>query len=231
MGDEYYHIIPRPKNNPIDYNFVYNNFLKILGNYNIENMSMLTGPKFGINPFDLYFLKCFIEENKIKHVLELGAGTSTLFLDKLGIKRKSYALESIYYDINFEQIDLYLKHEIVEDYIRKNDIDLFLIDCEHSYNMGKLISEKFFSIKNYKIPFFVHDWFDFNKYTYGEQKYYIENMLEFFNVFYMSDLPEEYIKKLKEYNTQIDNDELYQKFGLKIEHLPIIRCSALLIPK
>jgi hypothetical protein len=82
--------------------------------------------------------------------------------------------------------------------------------------MGQLIYNHILSYTNFKIPIFIHDWFDFEKETYQEQVFYYNHLFEYYDLDVMSDLPIKYINKL----------------GVDINsecHVP--RCSAILTPK
>lgn len=227
MADEYEQVIPNYRKN---YDTIVKELKKIVNEYDLVEMKNNVGSLFGINPFDLFILKKFIDNNNIKNVLELGAGTSSIFLDNLGINRTSIAIESIYYGVKFENLDLYESYKIVKDNIKNNNYDLLLIDCEHSNAMAKLIDTEFLTLFNHKIPIFIHDWMDSDKIGYSEQVYYIDNILNRYKVLYQTDLPTKYIDELIAINNQIDNEELYSGLGLRIEHLPIMRCSAILTP-
>lgn len=218
MSDEHGHILYKG-DYIFDYQRIFNFFYEEIEYFNLSDYEVI-GHRLGVNPFDLFMLKTFIEKNKITHILELGSGTTSKFLDILGVKRKSFALECIYHnDINFEQINVFDSYKVVQSYLVENDVDMILIDCEHSERMAKLISEKFFKEINYKLPFFVHDWFDLEKVTYTEQIYYYNNLFGHYDLYLMTDLPEEEIKKLTSVNNQLS-----KKFEVP-------RCSAIITPK
>lgn len=231
-GDDFGYTITTPPTNPYDYEAIYKRFKKLMSHYDLKSMKKLVGNDFGINPLDLFMLKSFIEQNKIKNVLELGAGTSSSMLDNMSVARTSYALESIFYEhVHFEKIDIFKYYPIVEDFIKNNPIDMLVIDCEHSFRMARLIDTKLLPLLNYTVPLFLHDWYDYDKQTYAEQVYYVTHLLDKYDVTYMTDLPPEILDKLKKANDQIDNEAMYKKLGLRRGHLPIRRCSAILTPK
>jgi len=111
MADEYGYIINRP-GYTYNYQKIFNKIINVVDNFNVERYEELV--YLGVNPFDLFLLETFLRENNIKNVLELGAGTTTKLLDKLGIERKSYALECMHFtDLEFDKINLYESYETV----------------------------------------------------------------------------------------------------------------------
>ncbi len=218
MSDEYGFIIQK-SHYEYDYERISNYFIGVIENYDplkYENI----GSNLGLNQFDLFMFETFIEEKKIKSILELGSGTTSKFLDILNIKRKSFALESIYHDdVVFDKINLYESYEVVQKYMKENKIDMILIDCEHSKSMAQLIYDKILKTSNFNLPIFIHDWFDFGKQTYTEQIFYYNTLFDHYNLYLMSDLPQNNVSKLTRINSKI----------LKNSHVP--RCSAILTPK
>ena len=214
MADEYGYIINRP-GYTYNYQKIFNKIINVIDNFNLTRYEELV--HLGVNPFDLFLLETFLRENNIKKVLELGSGTTTKLLDVLGIERKTFALECMNFtDLKFDKIDLYESYEVVQKYIDNNKIDFILIDCEHSRSMGELIYNHILKYTNFKVPIFIHDWFDFEKETYQEQVFYYNHLFEYYDLDVMSDLPIKYINKL----------------GVDINsecHVP--RCSAILTPK
>src|SRR5713101_291721 len=93
-GDDYGYEITEPpeETNPYKYAEIYKRLEDIIGDFDLREMKKIVGLDFGINPFDLFVLKSFIERNDVKLVLELGAGTSSMMLDNMKIARKSFAL-------------------------------------------------------------------------------------------------------------------------------------------
>jgi hypothetical protein len=218
MGDEYGIVIEKGDYS-YDYKRIVDFFVEVVKDYNPIDYENI-GKNLGVNPFDLFMFKTFIKKNGINHILELGSGTTSKFLDNLSIKRKSFALESIYHnDVIFDKINLYESYEIVQKYLKENKVDMVLIDCEHSKKMAEHIYNNFLKIINFEVPIFVHDWFDFGKKTYTEQIFYYNTLFNHYDLYLMSDLPENEIKTLIELNNYIS----------KPSHVP--RCSAILIPK
>jgi hypothetical protein len=217
MADEYGHIITCT-GYVYDYELIYEEVKKNIKDFNKLEYQKL---KFlGVNPFDLFQLEIFLKENEIKNVLELGSGTTSKFLDNLGINRKSFALESIYFpDLVFDKVNLYESYNLVHEFLNKNKIDFILIDCEHSKSMAELIYNQILKYVDFKIPIFIHDWFDFGKITYREQVYYYENLFNHYDLHIMTDLPSDYINKLNKLGVTIDGEC----------HVP--RCCAILKPK
>jgi len=226
MADEWGYTIKNTNNYQYDYEQIFNHINSFIGEYKIEDMIKIIGVDFGINLFDLFLLKKFIEENNITHMMELGAGSSSKFIDSLGIKRTSFALDSVFYDLDYVKLNIKDDYEIVQEHIRKNDFDMFFIDNDHSTEMAKLICDKFLNLMDYSKPLFIHDWFDFNKTTYSEQVYYYNNMLDKYDVEYMTDLPDVFINSLKQKSNKIDNRILYHT---AVHYVP--RCSIILKPK
>ena len=219
MADEWYGDILQKGDYNFDYNKICDSFLEIINNFKTSDYESI-GERLGMNPFDLFMLHTFMSTNNINHVLELGSGTSSKFIDSLKVKRKSFALECIYHDdVNFEKMDLFDSYEIVQSYLVDNDVNLILIDCEHSERMAKLITDKFLKKVEYKFPIFIHDWFDFGKETYTEQIFYYNNLFTNYDLHLMTDLPNKQIKKLTKANSQMNNQ------------FEVPRCSAILTPK
>lgn len=217
MADEFGYTLEFD-NYKFNYNLIYDELLKNITEYNPSKYEKIG--ELGVNPFDLFLLEGFIKENKISHVVEFGCGTTSKILDVLGVRRKTFALESIYYkDLVFDKINLFESYKLVQEYLDKNEVDLFLIDCEHSESMGKLIFERFIEYTDFKIPIFVHDWFDFGKKTYKEQIFYYKNIFNNYELYVMSDIPDEFLDKLKNKNNFLNNEYF------------IPRCSAILEPK
>jgi len=174
----------------------------------------------GVNPFDLFMIEVFLKENNIQNVLELGCGSTSKLLDVLKIKRKSFAIDCLCVDeLEFEKINLFNEYSIVQEHIKNDNVDFVLIDCLHNQKMAELIHTKILSSTNFNTPIFIHDWFDFGKWTYTEQIYYYNNLFSDYDLYLMSDLPEEYINRLEYDENAVNN----------ICHVP--RCGAILIPK
>lgn len=224
MADEYgVKIIKFEYDYNYDYQKITDKISNFINEYKSEDIIKNIGHYLGINPFDLFILKKFVEENNIKSILELGAGASSLFIDNLGINRKSFALESVAYEIEYEKFDIFKNYNIIQDYIKNNEVDMFIIDCEHSHEMAKLIDENFLKLVEYKKPVFIHDWFDYDKIGYSEQRYYLDYIVKNYDVEYMTDLPNDCVLSLLKLNSEINkNNE---------EFTNIPRCSAILKSK
>jgi hypothetical protein len=82
-GDDFGYIITKPlkSENPYNYELIYKRLKKLVSRYDLKYMKKIVGSDFGINPLDLFVLKSFIENNDIKNILELGAGSSSRMLD------------------------------------------------------------------------------------------------------------------------------------------------------
>jgi hypothetical protein len=226
MKDEWGFKMINTNNHKYDYEKMFNEIDSFITEYKIEEIINPIGVDLGINPFDLFLLKKYIEQNNISHILEFGAGSSSKFIDSLGIKRTSFALQSIFYNIDYINLDIKSQYETIQKYIKENKFDMFLIDTEHTTDMATIINEKFLKPTKYKKALFIHDWFDFNKVTYSEQIYYYNNILKKYKVAYITDLPDEYINKLKIKNNIIDNKTMYHT---QVHYVP--RCSIILNPK
>jgi hypothetical protein len=118
MGDEWGIIILNSNNYKYNYQNIFNKIFNFIDEYRLEDIVKLIGENFGINPFDLFILKKFIFENNITNVVEFGAGSSSKFIDSLGIKRTSFALQPIFYDIKYEKINLYEQYNIIQKFIK-----------------------------------------------------------------------------------------------------------------
>lgn len=202
-----------------DYHRITNKILTFISEYDVDKIKAIVGQNFGIHPFDLFVLQKFIEENGINSIVEFGCGSSSKFLDGIDIKRTSFAIESIFYNVDFVKMDILDSQGIIEDFIKNNKFDMFLIDSDHTEIMAKTIFENFLNLTNHTKPIFIHDWFDNGKTTYTEQLFYLENMLSFYNVEYITDLPEEYIDTLTNLNNQMN---------IVVTNIP--RCSIVLNP-
>lgn len=202
-----------------EYSYIFNKISHFVHEYDVNKIKEIVGQNFGINPFDLFILEKYIEENKIKSIIEFGCGSSSKFLDGIGVNRTSFANESIFYNVDFKALNILESYSIIQDFINNNEFDMFLIDSDHTSQMAQLISEKFLNLVNNKKSVFIHDWFDNKKITYTEQVFYLENIIKFYDVEYMTDLPEEYVNKLINMNDQIN-----------IVTTNIPRCSVILKP-
>jgi len=200
------------RENEFDYVSITGKLIGFIKNYKYNDIKIKYSdvkikPKdnFGIHPFDLFVLGQYIKQNNIQSVLEFGAGTSSILFDSMGLKRKSFALTSMYCVCDFEAIDVYINPDRIVDYIKNNKIDLLFIDCEHSTAMAKFIIANFISLLS-NVPIAVHDWFDYDKPIYNEQLVYYTDLIKTkkYSVELMTDLSGEFFNKLITVNPAID---------------------------
>lgn len=152
--------------------------VKILENYNtiktnefnLEDIESLMDQLYlGVNAFDLYLIKQFIQHNNIKSVVELGAGSSSIFFDKLGLKRTSFSQSSQEYKVSFKSVNIYDATEEIS--LALKDADLLFVDAEHSARFAEFY---FSTLMQLGKPVIIHDWFLPNETTWEEQSKLLE---------------------------------------------------------
>lgn len=128
----------------------------------------------GMNSFDFVILNNYIKEKGIKKVTELGCGSTSQFLDMIGVQRKTFALTQAAGSrpIEYIQCDIFKNSQAILE--SAEDSDMILIDSLHSYEMSSFYYEKILSIC--KKPVFMHDIFDKNKNCYSEQTFWEEHI-------------------------------------------------------
>ena len=105
-------------NYEVDLNKQINNFETLTQNFSYweyakftnEYMDILTQVgRLGMNLIDFYLLGQYIKNNNIKKITELGCGSTSAFLDKLGIYRESFSLFQAggFETLNFVKCDIY----------------------------------------------------------------------------------------------------------------------------
>lgn len=130
---------------------------------------------YGINPFDLWVLKNFVMNRNIKSVTELGCGSTTHFLNKLGLKVTSFALSNpSKHQIVYNQCDILVNADKILESCDKSD--LLLIDSWHHKDMAKFYHQNI--LKHINLPIFMHDWNKRGVVGYSEQVYWIEHILD-----------------------------------------------------
>lgn len=140
------------------------NFIKT-EEFDLQKIKDILDLYLGINAFDLYILKMFIEKYNIKKILELGCGSSSLFLDQLQVERETYSLSSQEYDIKYIQCNILNEWERIE--AAAKTADLIFIDAEHSKTFATEYYKRLLLQTNAAI--FIHDWFLPGETTYSEQ--------------------------------------------------------------
>jgi hypothetical protein len=160
----------------IDMDKLKDNFMEINHEeYDLDSIkSFLDTTLFGINPFDLYVLKQYIVNKGIKRVCELGCGSSSYFMDKLGVHRESFAYEDVSRcGVKFVECDIYESADMILDSCKKSD--LLFIDSQHNTKTAEFYSKHILKYTN--LPVFIHDWYLPDELKYPEQEYWIENLL------------------------------------------------------
>jgi hypothetical protein len=201
--------------------------------YSVDELRPKTNNFFGLNPFDLFVIKEFIQKNNIKKVLEFGCGsTSELFDSIIGVDRTTYALEFVYNGvgstiensrIKFNSINLH-NLTLSEDELKQ--YDMILIDSDHTAEMANHLVKNFLEKTNYSIPVIVHDFFIPHHMSYPQENmYYVNNLIENkkMNLYLMTDFED---VDLDEINKIKNIDLETQKYEKHI----IPRCIAILTP-
>jgi len=171
-------------------NIMIENYRKILKEpFDLDKIKKCTRNGKGMCEFDLYILGQYIKQKKIKKIIELGCGTSTVFLKSLdNIEVFTYCqdtLERVPRSSsppvkNHHLIRMFINESNIEE-IYKNciDADLILIDCDHSKQFTELYYHKL--LKRIKIPVFIHDFFTSGN-IWPEEKY-LKNVLQSEKIF------------------------------------------------
>ena len=133
--------------------------------YNETTMNELTEGGIGINWIDLFFLDKYLKFNNITKILEIGCGTSTVFLEN-----SNYEIETIALDyttlmrhgslnlhavlknrnIKFSKLDFCLDSNLDKVYELLKDKEFVLIDGDHSYAFAKRYFDVILS--KFKLP-------------------------------------------------------------------------------
>jgi hypothetical protein len=172
-------------NYEVDLNKQINNFETLAQNFSYweyakftnEYLDILTQVgRLGMNLIDFYLLGQYIKNNNVKKITELGCGSTSAFLDKLGIYRESFSLFQAggFENLNFVKCDIYESADIINKSCE--NADLLLIDSQHSNQMAEFYHKNILS--RHKLPIFIHDFMDNGQPTYSEQIYWIENLLD-----------------------------------------------------
>jgi hypothetical protein len=160
----------------IDLDKLKKNFIEIKHEeYDLDWMKSFLGKTpFGINPFDLYVLKQYIENKGIKRVCELVCGSSSYFMDKLGVYRESFSYEDMAQcGVKFVECDIFESADMILNSCKNSD--LLFIDSQHDLKMAEFYSKYILEYTN--LPIFIHDWFLPTELKYPEQKFWLENLL------------------------------------------------------
>lgn len=208
------------RENEFNYDDYTSKLCKSIKNYSMSTYLKMFKGALGMHPFDLFTLEQYIKQNNVESVLELGAGTSSVLIDSLNIKRKSFAIESITHNCTFEPINLFTDTKPVIDYINNNKIDFLFIDCEHSTAMANLIIETFLPLLPHSTPVAIHDWFDYDRKIYNEQWVYYTQLIKpkKYEIDLMTDLPQKNLNFLGS-----TNPEIHLKFDGPIKCLAVLK--------
>lgn len=154
--------------------FDLNELLELSENKNLDLL--------GLNVFDLFLLKCYLELKKPNKIIEIGCGTSTRLMKNLGYKVDTYALDDIQSIVtntepcNYNKIDLLTDEGLTEVIKNSNGVDLLFVDGLHSYNFAKRIYENIVPLIN--TPIICHDFLPLTyDLTWGEQYYLMNDFL------------------------------------------------------
>jgi hypothetical protein len=185
----------------------------------------------GVCEVDLYFLQQFIKHFDIKRVMELGSGTSTLFLNTLGITAHTFSSGIPDYlqnhpnvmDWHIDEYSVEFLSEIASNY------DMYFIDCEHTAYFAHAYYENL--LLKYPRPTVIHDFFDVSTPVLWEEAHYLMQRIPFDNIykpFILTDFPQEVLGGISDI---IKYDVSKQKFNnadYGITRPPM--CSLFLIP-
>jgi hypothetical protein len=223
---------------PFDYEKYTENIINICGD-NYKDIK-LPGCR-GVSNFDLYLAHQFAKRYNTTDIMELGVGTSTLFLKSLGYNVESFAREmpgnvprEKELRGKFNQCDVLASDSFSKIFEAAEKAQMLFIDCGHIFAIAKFYCQKL--LLPLKKPAFVHDFFHPRRgMAYGEQVYLINEFLnDQYELFAMTDLPRGCIKKISNHlDFDITNQMLDDKwkrgslFSLKTAKL----YSALIVPK
>lgn len=147
--------------------------------------------KTGVNLIDFFILHKYIEKNNIKKVTELGYGSTSIFLDSIGIKRETFAVDragvNANNEVEFVKCNIYKSADMINESCKTSD--LILIDSQHAYTMAEFYHNNI--LINHNLPIFMHDFMAPGRQTYSEQIYWINHLIN------------------KEYTLYISSDCLY----------------------
>ena len=163
----------------VDYNELKYNFDSIKQIEYDSNIikKYLNGFMPGMSYFDFWTLFNFIKNRKIKTVTELGCGSTTHFLQNIGLICNSFSLaaeDSVKNKVPHIECDIFESAKIILDSCYTSD--LLLIDSLHTAAMAQFYHNNILTKIN--LPIFIHDWFDNGELGYTEQEYWIENILD-----------------------------------------------------
>jgi hypothetical protein len=126
-----------------------------------------------INPFDLWVFKNYLLANNIQSVVEFGCGSTSKLLDNMGIKRFSIAYEDFSHSgIDFHYADLHDSNDLILE--KCADADLVIVDAWHSTKLAQSYHQ---ALKQIDLPIYMHDWYLPGEITFGEQNYWIQEIL------------------------------------------------------
>lgn len=146
-------------------------------------------PNIGINAYDLFVLSQLIRYMNIKSVVEIGAGSSSVFISSLGVDRESFALDddnipadySSKLDFKYYKCDIRESPEIKEQLLLcLSKSDMLFIDGEHSRNFAEfyyhniILSDSMKSSNGKLKPLFIHDWHKSGNKSYTEQQWLLD---------------------------------------------------------
>jgi len=188
LDDGNHLVAPMAKHDYINEELLCNNLIGLIKNKNFNVKELLNLCEnldlnlLGLNIFDLFVLKCYLELINPKKIIEIGCGTSTKLMNNLGYNVDTFALDDIHSIVtntnptNYHKIDLLTDYGLNEIIKNCNDADLLFVDGLHSYNFAKRIYENV--VPKINGPIICHDFFPLHyTETWGEQYYLINEFL------------------------------------------------------
>ena len=182
-------IAPMTNHKSINEELLCNNLISLIKNqkFNFQELLDLSEnndiDQLGLNIFDLFVLKCYLEFKNPNKIIEIGCGTSTRLMNNLGYNVETFALDDIHSivtnsnPIKYHKTNLLTDNGLDEVIKNCNDTDLLFVDGLHSYNFAKRVYEDIVPVIN--TPVICHDFLPLTyDLTWGEQ-YYLMN--EFLN--------------------------------------------------
>lgn len=181
-------LAPMTNHDFIDESLLCDNLISLIKNkkFDLTEILQLSENKnldlLGLNVFDLFVLKCYLELKKPNKIIEIGCGTSTRLMNNLGYKVETFAIDDIHSivtntgPISYRKIDL-LTNEGLNEVIKNcSGADLLFVDGLHSYNFAKRVYENILPLIN--TPVICHDFLPLTyDLTWGEQYYLMNDFL------------------------------------------------------
>lgn len=172
--------------------------------FNLPEIRALAEYTVGVCELDLFFIREYINYKGCKRVLEFGTGTSTVFLNNIGQRVDTFAVDCPVPGLNPEKYrnvsynTLHIDDSNIDKFVNlSNDCDLIFIDADHSAKFAELYYTRL--IEKIKKPCVIHDiFYTYNQpgaYKWGECEYLKSQLAletSLYNVIIHTDIPDQY---------------------------------------